>query len=32
MNQGRGLERLAGGLSGESLGGQLAQLIIDQGE
>jgi hypothetical protein len=30
MDQGRGLKRLAGLLPGELLGGELAQLIIDQ--
>ena len=30
MDQGRGLERLAGLLLGQPLGGQLAQLVVDQ--
>ena len=32
MDQGRGLERLAGLLLGQLLGGQLAQLVVDQGQ
>ena len=32
VNQGRGLERLAGLLLGQLLGGQLAQLVVDQGQ
>ena len=30
VDQGRGLERLAGLLLGQPLGGQLAQLVVDQ--
>ena len=30
VDQGRGLERLAGLLLGQLLGGQLAQLVVDQ--
>ena len=32
MDQGGGLERLAGLLASQSLGGELAQLIVDQGQ
>jgi hypothetical protein len=32
VDQGGGLERLAGLLAGEPLGGRLAELVVDQGE